>query len=419
MSKLPSEAVLDVDPETVSAFGHAVVDAIVNEIRNPERRPIFPPVQGEELSARLGGPLPERGMAPADLLTEILETLLPSADNRLHPRVMGNVGTPATACSGLIEALVSTLELRPVSAKRHPGPVEIERTVVRWLGLFIGYSDAAEGHITTGGSWANLVGLALARQVKAPWDTRAEGLHGGPRLMAYTSADVHFALDRAAELIGLGRRSLRRIETDRSGRIRLDALDRAIEADLAQGHVPICIVGNAGTVARGAVDPLDALAKVAREHDLWLHVDGAYGAFAAACEEAAPIFAGLARADSIALDPQKWLNCPYEAGCILTRHAGVLYDTFNLRPDYLKGYGSDSPQPFECQFELSRTNQCQSEFHWWRRIHIAPRRRQVRNGRDCARRVRIEGHHARRPQSVAAGDRDGAGARDPRPHDRS
>jgi glutamate/tyrosine decarboxylase-like PLP-dependent enzyme len=303
-----------------------------------------------------GGPIPRQGTSPEALLAVIQDHLLPAAGNPNHPRMMGYVLTACAPFAGLLEALVGTIKLRPTTWKNQPASCQIETTVARWLGEMVGFSDDAAGYLTTGGSWANLVALAMARTRQAGWDVRAEGVANRPPLVAYVSEQVHACLDRSAELLGLGQAHLQKIPVDDDFRIRLDVLDATIRADLGAGHQPFCLVGNAGTVNTGAIDPLEALADIAARYDMWFHVDGAYGAFAALAPETRPLFAGLERADSLTLDPHKWLNTPFEAGCILTKNWDDLGDTFSLIPPYLRGAMGDEHNQYEYGFELSRTD---------------------------------------------------------------
>jgi glutamate/tyrosine decarboxylase-like PLP-dependent enzyme len=220
----------------------------------------------------------------------------------------------------------------------------------------VGFAKDAAGYMTTGGSWANLVGLAVARVRRAGWDVRMEGLAGHPTLVAYVSEEAHSCLDKSMELLGMGRNQLRKIPAGSDYRIQIGALEEAIKTDRAAGLQPFCVIGNAGTVNTGAVDPLDALAEIAVRHDLWFHLDGAYGAFAALVPECRPLFTGMERADSLAVDPHKWLNVPIEAGCILVRDWTDLSDTFSLVPPYLRAVTGDRLNITNCGFELTRTD---------------------------------------------------------------
>jgi glutamate/tyrosine decarboxylase-like PLP-dependent enzyme len=265
---------------------------------------------------------------------------------------LGYVLAGSLPLAGLIGALISTLDLPPFD----PANTHITMTVARWLGEMLGFAKDSAGYITTGGSWANLVGLAVARVRRAGWEVRMDGLAGHPPLFAYVSEEGHSCLDKSMELLGLGRNQLRKIPVDSSYRIQIEALEEAIKTDRAANFQPFCIIGNAGTVNTGAVDPLDILADIADRHNLWFHVDGAYGAFAALVPEYQPTFFGLERADSLAVDPHKWLNIPIEAGCILVRDWIDLTNTFSIIPPYLRAAAGDKLHLVNCGFELTRTN---------------------------------------------------------------
>jgi aromatic-L-amino-acid decarboxylase len=305
---------LDMDIETVRALGYRIVDIIADELADPARRPPKPPKQSNEtLEALFGGPLPQGRTTPDELLTIIHKHLLPATSNLAHPRWMAYVLAGSLPLAGLTGALVNTLNLIPVD----PANIRLSITVARWLGEMLGFAKDAAGYMTTGGSWANLVGLAVARVRRAGWEVRMEGLVGHPPLVAYVSEEGHSCLDKSMELLGMGRNQLRRIPVGSDYRIQVEALEETIKADRSAGLQPFCLIGNAGTVNTGAVDPLDALAEIAVRQKLWFHVDGAYGAFAALVPEYRPLFAGIEKADSLAADPHKWLNTPIEAGCIL------------------------------------------------------------------------------------------------------
>jgi aromatic-L-amino-acid decarboxylase len=347
------ENTLDMDIETVRSYGYRITDIIADELADPARRPPRPPKQSNEtMEALFGGPLPKGRIDPDELLTTIHNHFLPGTSNLTHPRWMAYVLAGSLPLAGLIGALTSTLNLIP----GNPANTCLEMTVVRWLGEMLGFSEDAAGYMTTGGSWANLVGLAVARVRRAGWDVRMEGLVGHPTLVAYVSEEGHSCLDKSMELLGMGRNQLRKIPVDSDYRIQVEALEGTIEADRAAGRQPFCVIANAGTVNTGAVDPFDALAEIAVRHDLWFHVDGAYGAFAALVPECRHLFAGIGRADSLAVDPHKWLNVPIESGCILVRDWADLTDTFSLIPPYLRAATGDGLNLTNCGFELTRTD---------------------------------------------------------------
>jgi glutamate/tyrosine decarboxylase-like PLP-dependent enzyme len=223
-------------------------------------------------------------------------------------------------------------------------------------------TEGSIGLLVSGGSMANLTGLAVARHWAAKvdgWDLRAEGLQGDrPSLRVYASEEAHSCIQKSVELLGLGNANLRRIPVDRDCRIEVAALKSAVAEDREAGHRPFCVVGNAGTVNTGAVDPLDALADLCAEQELWFHIDGAYGALGVCDPAVAPRFAGMSRAHSLALDPHKWLSVPLDCGCILVHDRMLQRDAFSVVPPYLAGARTNDPDqlplPFEHSFELSR-----------------------------------------------------------------
>ena len=348
---------LSMESQTIRELGYRIVDMIADEFDDPTRRPVFPPDQTRDaMETAFGGDLPQDGMEPEELLRLVQDKLLPAAGNPNHPGLMAYVLTASVPLAALMESLVAAIKLRPTTWKNQPASCHIEATVVRWLGQMVGFDDNAAGYITTGGSWANLVGLAVARVRKAGWDIRQDGVANHPQLVAYVSSEAHSCIDRSAEMLGIGNAYLRKMPVDADFRVRTDGLEDAIRADLDAGRKPFCLIGNGGTVNTGAVDSLDVLADLADQYDMWFHVDGAYGAFATLASETRPLFAGIERADSLTLDPHKWLSTPFEAGCILTKSWDDLGETFSLIPPYLRGAMGTEHNQYEYGFELSRTD---------------------------------------------------------------
>ncbi len=214
-----------------------------------------------------------------------------------------------------------------------PMASEIEAQSIRWIAEMLNYPTDCGGLFVSGGNMANMVCFLAARQAKGGSDIRSKGVDGA-RLRAYCSKETHTWIQKAADIAGLGTDSVRWIATDNEMRMDLDDLRAQIRADLATGEKPFVVIGNAGTVSTGAMDPLPEIAGLCRELDLWFHIDGAYGGFAAVCPDAPPEFAGLDAADSIAVDPHKWLYAPLEAGCALVRDVSKLRDAFAYHPPY-------------------------------------------------------------------------------------
>jgi glutamate/tyrosine decarboxylase-like PLP-dependent enzyme len=223
----------------------------------------------------------------------------------------------------------------------------------------LGYPQQASGILVSGGSMANLMGLAIARNTHLDFDIRNEGLRSAPAMMTlYCSSETHSSVQKAVELLGLGGKSLRKIPVDDDYRLDLASLEKMIAADRAAGHYPFCVVGNAGTVNTGAIDPLDQLAEVCRREKLWFHVDGAFGALAYLAPEMRPQLSGMERADSLAFDLHKWMYLPYEAGCLLVKNKTAHEKAFAVVPTYLapheKGLMAGPPWFANYGIQLSR-----------------------------------------------------------------
>jgi aromatic-L-amino-acid decarboxylase len=274
-----------------------------------------------------------------------------------HPRFWGWVigtGSP----SGMLAEMLAA-GMNPNLGGGDHGAVYVEHQVIEWFKTLFGFPSGASGLLVSGGSMANLVGLTVARNIRAPYDVRREGLQGSSRRMTvYGSVEAHSSIQKAIELLGLGERNFRQIAVDDQYRIDLQALERAIREDRAAGHDPFCVVGNAGTVNTGAFDDLQALADLCQREALWLHVDGAFGALAGLSPDLKGLTAGMERADSLAFDMHKWMYMPYEIGCTLIRREPDHRRTFTLLPDYLepqeRGLGAEKFFFGEYGVQLSR-----------------------------------------------------------------
>ncbi|WP_051943157.1 pyridoxal phosphate-dependent decarboxylase family protein [Streptacidiphilus rugosus] len=334
-------------------------DLIADYLDGLPDRPVWTPMSAEAREALLELPLPEQGTGLDALLGEVAAKVLPHPMGNGHPRFFGWVNA-APAPAGVLGAFAATA-VNPSSAGGDHADVHLERSVVRWLAELVGFPHPAGGGLlTSGASMATIVALGAARNRAAAGlgvDVREAGLSALPPLVGYVSAETHSCVRKAAELLGLGSRHLRTVATDAAGHLDPVALRLEIAEDLAAGRVPFLVAASAGTVNTGAVDDLDALADVCAEFGLWLHVDGAYGAFGRLDPASAHRYAGLERADSLALDPHKWLGVPVDCGCVLVRDAEQLRGTFSLVPPYLRDdaagglgwfseYGIEQTRPF-------------------------------------------------------------------------
>ena len=312
-----------------------------------DSKPISPPITGEESARLFGTPLPEQGLGER-ALDEIAAVINASRvqNGRFFGYVLGS-GEPVAAVADL---LASVLNQNVTAWRSGPAAVTIEKTVVAWLAHAIG-CDGFHGYLTGGGSSANLMGLTMARETNAPANER--GVTG--RAVVYASEEIHMSIPKSVALLGIGRDNFRVIPTDAALRMDLKALDAQIRRDKGEGKTPLAIVASAGTVKTGAIDPLAQIADIARQYGAWFHIDGAYGALAAIAEPEK--FAGMNLADSISLDPHKWLYQPLDCGCLLYRSVEAAQRAFSHSGDYARALTADSVEGFaffEESLELSR-----------------------------------------------------------------
>jgi aromatic-L-amino-acid decarboxylase len=326
-------------PEEIKRVGHRVVDLIADHLCSLQGRPVFAPVPPELATAFLQDPAPQSGRDPDDIL-DLFQTMVePYPFGNGHPRFFGWVNSPPTVMGIFADALAAAMN--PSCAGGNHAAVYVERQVINWFKQILGYPPSAFGLLVSGGSMAALTALTVARHAKCAFDVRARGVREAPSQMVfYRSAEGHGCHQKAVELLGIGSDYLHTIEHDDAWRMRPAALAARIKQDRREGLTPVAVIATAGTVNTGAVDPLEAIAEVCREHDVWLHVDGAYGAPAILSRHYERALGAIVLADSVALDPHKWLCVPVEAGLVLVRDPDAQRAAFSLVPPYLRTDGS-------------------------------------------------------------------------------
>jgi glutamate/tyrosine decarboxylase-like PLP-dependent enzyme len=355
----PKRRELSLDPENWAAMrelGHRMVDDMLGYLEHVRDRPIWQPVSDESRTA-LHRPLPRRPEGPERAYEDFREHVLPYPMGNIHPRFWGWVIGTGTPLGALAELLAATMN--PNVGGGDHGATYVEAQVLDWCKEMLGYPMDASGLLVSGGSMANLIGLAVARNARGGYDVRKDGVRGAPgTLTVYGSSEIHSSIQKSVELLGLGHDALRRIPVNDRFEMEIAALEAAIARDRAAGCVPIAIVGSAGTVNTGAFDDLAALARIAEREGIWYHVDGAFGAVAALDPTLRARLTGMERADSLAFDLHKWMYVPYEAGCILVRDAAAHRATFTLTPGYLArasgGVAAGEIWPSDFGIELSR-----------------------------------------------------------------
>jgi glutamate/tyrosine decarboxylase-like PLP-dependent enzyme len=332
------DAPLALDRDRFRRIGHALVDQIADFLEHLPERGVTSGDAPDAIRTLLGGdaPLPESGEDPEELLRSAAQLLLDHSLFNGHPRFFGYITSSPAPIGMLGELLAAAVNPNVGAWTLSPVATEIESQTVRWIAELIGYRPGCGGLLVSGGNMANIVALLAARAAAAGWDVRAQGLAApaASRFTVYCSAETHTWIQKAADISGLGTDAIRWIPVDAGARMDVEALQRTIDADTTHALTPLLVVGNAGSVSTGAIDPLRDLAAVCRRAGAWFHVDGAYGGFAAAVPGASPEFAALAEADSVAIDPHKWLYAPLEAGCVLVRSPELLRNAFSYHPPY-------------------------------------------------------------------------------------
>jgi aromatic-L-amino-acid decarboxylase len=320
------------DWEAFRALAHRMVDDTLAHLATLREQPAWQPMP-PAVRAGFDEPLPRGGEGEDAAYAQFRERILPYPNGNLHPRFWGWVQGTGTPLGMMAEMLAAAMN--PHLAGLNQAPALVEHQVIRWLAELMGFPADAGGVLVTGGTMANLLGLAVARHARAGWDVREEGMEAGPRLTVYGSAETHGWIRKAVELMGMGHRAFRPVPVDSEYRIDLAALAAAVRDDRAAGHRPFCVIGTAGTVNTGASDDLDALADFCAAEGLWFHVDGAFGAWAYASDALRPLVAGMERADSLGFDLHKWGYLPFECACVLVRDAEVHRAAFATTAPYL------------------------------------------------------------------------------------
>jgi glutamate/tyrosine decarboxylase-like PLP-dependent enzyme len=361
-SQSPPEETLDPqDWESMRALGHRMVDDMVAHMKTIRDRPVWRHAP-DEVKAYFRTPFPQHPQTPEEIYAEFLENVLPYPLGNDHPRFWGWVFGTGTVLGAYAEFLSAVMNANSGDFDHHSA-IHVETQVINWLKGMLSYPASASGFLTSGCSVANLIGLAVARNAKAGFDLRQEGLQSGhEKFVLYASREIHSSIQKSVELLGLGSEALRYISVDERFRINLQELKAAIAKDREAGYRPFCVVGAAGTVNTGATDDLEGLAEICGAEDLWFHVDGAFGAWAAIAPGMQSLVAGMERADSLAFDLHKWMYMPFEIGCVLVRHAEEHRKIFTLTPEYLEREiegrgmtGGDLPWLTEYDFHLSRS----------------------------------------------------------------
>ncbi len=330
------------DPENwdeMRQLAHRIVDDALDYIQSTAERPAWQAVP-KEVIERLESPAPGEPTDPVAVYEEYREIIQPYTMHTAHPRFWAWYMGSGTVFGALGELLAATLNPN-LGGGNHAAPL-VEKQVIGWIRKMMGFPENASGLLTSGGSMANFTALTVARNTNCGYDARREGVRSAPGpLTVYASTEVHSCHQKAIETLGLGTAGLRKIAVSDDYTLDLEALASRVAADREAGMIPFCVVATAGTINTGAIDDMNAIADFCQSEGLWFHVDGAIGSVAVLADNVRDLFAGMERADSIALDLHKWMHIPFEAGCVLVRDASLHYDSFALVPEYLHREADD------------------------------------------------------------------------------
>ena len=328
---------LDPSAGEIRDWGDAVIKLMADYFDQLRERKVYRQMSSSKIREQFDAALPIKGSDFDDLLKVFCEAIIPFSRQNAHPRMFGYVQSPGTPIAAFADLLASMLNANLTVWRSAPAPVELERLTIDWIRQILGFHSKAGGLLVSGGSMANFSAIAAARETK---DSAAG------QLRIYASSETHFSVAKAAALLGIGRENVCHVDVDQRFRIRTDDLVAKINADLKAGHIPFCVVANAGTVNTGAVDPLADIRDVADRFKLWMHVDGSYGAFAVLAKSAKKLFAGIEQADSIALDPHKWLYLPVDVGCVIYRDRATARTAFAHEAEYTRIIGEKADEAF-------------------------------------------------------------------------
>jgi glutamate/tyrosine decarboxylase-like PLP-dependent enzyme len=338
---------LDLDPDAMRRAAHRVADYVVDRMVNLRESTLGQELHREDTEALLREPLPENPMAFEEVFAKFARDVAPYSIPLDHPRFFAFIPSAPSFISILGDMLTAGTNVFAGTWFESAGPSQVEILVIDWFKQILGLPPEASGLLVSGGSVANLTALAVARRVKVGDVTE--------NAVVYLSAHAHAAVDRGLRILGLGEAQWRRIPTDAKFRMQPQALADQIHEDLQSGLRPLAVVASAGTTSTGAIDPLDAIAQVARENTVWFHVDAAYGGFAALTARGLELLRGIEQADSVVLDPHKWFYCPIEAGCVLVRKGRSLFETFRILPDYMRDVEREEREVNFCDYGVQLT----------------------------------------------------------------
>ena len=339
---------IEINKEEFQKIGYQLIDDISDFISSIDKKPVTPNESPSQLQHILGKTsLPDKGMPVAKLVSETTELIFKHSLLNGHPKFLGYITSSAAPLGALADMLAASVNPNVGAHILSPIATEIEKQTIGWLAEFIGVSPNYGGILVSGGNMANFTAFLAARTASAPETIKEDGISNATdKLTVYCSKTTHTWIEKAAILFGLGTKSIRWINTTPSNKMGEHILEKTIQTDIQKGCKPIMVIGTAGDVSTGVVDNLKRISTISKKYNLWFHIDGAYGIPAAVIPSLKKVFNGISEADSIALDPHKWLYSPLEAGCTLVKNPQHLIDTFSSHPEY---YNFNSNQKDKAQ----------------------------------------------------------------------
>ncbi len=342
IADLIHDETFELDPEEIRKIGYQMVDLLVEYFKDIRTTAILPNKTLQEMSKLIYEPLPQKEQTADQVLDECKKKIMPEMIRIGHPRLLGWILSSGTPIGAFADGVASALN-QNVSVSGAGMATAVELLVIDWIKEILGYDPCAAGLLVSGGSLANLTALTVARNMKANFNVRNSGMkqdRSDKNMILYVSEEVHVCVPKAANILGIGTDNIRYVNVDQNFCLDTNDLRKTIVEDQKNGLHPFCVVASAGTVNTGAIDPLESIADICKQYNLWFHVDAAYGGFAALSSRLKPLLCGIECADSIALDPHKWLFIPYEAGCVLVKNSSYMKQTFAVNAEYIHAKSS-------------------------------------------------------------------------------
>ncbi len=331
----------DIESDKIRKLGYETVDLITEYFNDINNKPLVPKTKFNGLMQLIDEPLPKNGQSSDSIICELKTKIIDNSLKIGNPNFLGWISSSGTIIGSFADGIAGALN-QNVSLSGAGIATAIELLTINWIKEMIGYDKDAAGLLVSGGSVANLMALTVARNAKANYDIDSVGLQNNKKMIVYASKEAHVCVSKAVNILGIGTNNIRWIDTDKEFCLNTNDLEKKIVNDLSEGNTPFVVVATAGNTKTGAVDPLNDIAGICQKYDLWFHVDAAYGGFAILSNETKDLFKGIQKADSIAINPHKWLFIPYEAGCLLVKNHNHMIETFSSETDYIHIDNKDS-----------------------------------------------------------------------------